>query len=332
MEDSKTYGKISLRIFIVDFFGALVPGLMFFFLLILTLVFPTYLYIKTLVQSDNQKNFIEYLNLINKVDKFGLIEIGLFILIVSFVIGTFFYRLDPKKPDGKSCRKTIRKFKSSYDKDNWVEKEPHERVLNVIKKIYRKRFILVRPIFYLYYLIIRNKKLEKRYQYPYRYLKKYLKSRGLDILSDKIPWDGDDASYKKRSKTYINILKMRIAFHYPAKCGTIIKNEAHIRLTSTMWYIALELLKMSVLGIFFSLLILRNIDSQEEWILIPISINLFVIAFCFWIKNRAEKFLHYQRVREIIFVMETALITSRMEGCEYIYNLDKIENWTKNNS
>lgn len=327
MGDNQTViSRVSLSAFIVDFFGALIPGLLFVFLLMTSFIFPIYIFIKSLTVTS-QLEQISFTYFIQRLDSFAIVELTLFVLMISFVVGSFFYRLDPKKPDSKSCTRTLKRM-SEDGKQNWVERIKFEE--EVQKDYLKKRFFL-RPFYYIRFIFKRNlqyRRESKKFEFPYRFLQKYLTSRGLFHLADKVTWKGEnDDDYKKRSKNFINVLKTRIAFHFPDKCETIIKNEAHIRLTSTMWYISKELILLSFVGLLFSLgtmfvLHFKNIDK----VILPISLELFVIAFSFWIYDRSLKFLHYQRVREIIFVLETAYIVSRFAQCEYIFSFTCEEN------
>jgi hypothetical protein len=100
-------------------------------------------------------------------------------------------------------------------------------------------------------------------QFPYSNLKNYLEARNFNHLFPYIKWDSrvilksgekntgeskrDEVSEEKdksRSKSFINQLKTRIHFFYPESTFNIIKNEAHIRLASSMWYASKYILSL----------------------------------------------------------------------------------------
>ena len=98
-------------------------------------------------------------------------------------------------------------------------------------------------------------------QFPYQNLKKYLEIRGFDYLAKNIFWDADykDTSNEsandktktvQRSKSFINKLKIRISYYFPNKTMNIIRNEAHIRLASSVWYATKYIIKTSYFCLF----------------------------------------------------------------------------------
>ncbi len=171
---------------------------------------------------------------------------------------------------------------------------------------------------------------EDEVEYPYLYLPDYLKKRGLDYLLVFINWkDNEDF----RSKTYINILKMRIMFHQPEKMGNIIRNEAHIRLASSAWYVANILIILSQLGFLFFIFgffvyinplsfedfksidtligtleqALPHLISFKPWVYLNVFIGPGLVFFISKYSIRSiKKFFLYQRLREIVYVLETA--------------------------
>jgi len=262
----------------------------------------------------------------------------------------------------------------------------------------------------------------KEVQFPYCNLSAYLSSRGFDYDEDTINWDceGEDKSkkatesnQKNRSKAFINKLKMRISFFFPEVLPTIIKNEAHIRFSSSIWYGFTVIIKLlygaiflfiiyenlllykynncltncTVVNIvnafiiicsiymirkkmndkdiydqdhkrdetfideqalkltkiyrkhdivpFFSLIAitsclyisihLNSFNNQDLAYLLLINVCLIsVIAFfIFYAKQKIEMSFHYQRVREIIYVIEVANLAKVIKDTD-------IQNWSKN--
>ena len=111
---------------------------------------------------------------------------------------------------------------------------------------------------------------------------------------------------------FINILKTRLQFLLSSdKCQDIKRNEAHIRLMSSVWY-AVRLLRYPItLGILLGAAAMaiawscgKRVCASEGGMLVVWCGLLWV--FIWWVQAAVEKFFHYQRVREIVNVLETA--------------------------
>ncbi len=150
---------------------------------------------------------------------------------------------------------------------------------------------------------------EDEVEYPYIYLGDYLKKRGLDYLLIFVNWE-ENKSF--RSKTYINILKMRLMFNQSERIGNIIRNEAHIRLASTAWYVAKILLVLSDIGFIICIIgLFAYLNLSHEFLSVFVYFNVFAgPALVYFISHYSirsiEKFFLYQRLREIVYVLETA--------------------------
>ena len=130
-----------------------------------------------------------------------------------------------------------------------------------------------------------------------------------------VPWraGGDQADH--RSKTYINLLKIRLTYHHPEKCGAVVRNEAHVRLASSTWYVARVLRLVGILAAVIVLCAFGRglcLESGAHFLsvsykylpaLIPPVFVLWMAVYC---KRKIEEVLHYQRLREVCFVLETA--------------------------
>jgi len=294
-------GKISIREFLVDFFGALMPGMFFLILLIPVFVLPLYVGIQTLVNlaDKNHGNFRFFitphdLSFLNKIPVTFNISFVFLFLAFGYIIGTLFYRSDPKKPDYHSYLK-IRKNSTNDEKDNWVVVISKEAAVE-----------------------------ETDVQYPYNNLRGYLRARGRDDLADKIKWNLDEkkSNVDEKSKIFINSLKIRLQFFFPEHCSTIIKNEAHIRLSSSMWFVSNSLRKFCIAGIFLILFsglflhifFIQVFNNNLFELITALSLCIFMLILVYKIKSAIERFLHYQRVREIFYVLDTAMIASKSLG------------------
>jgi hypothetical protein len=134
-------------------------------------------------------------------------------VLLAYIAGHLFYRHDPKRANKSSFRRLIQ-----YPEFNTLEK---------------CRLSLACAT-------------ESDCEFPYPYMYDYLKQRGLNHLLPFILWDGENRR-NYRTKNYINILKIRLRYHFPNKCGAIIRNEAHVRLASSTWYVSTILFRIDVL-------------------------------------------------------------------------------------
>ncbi len=269
---------------IVEFLGILVPGVIFIFAFIPATIFP----LASLLEVVGQDSFSGILldkelftHLISP--SFGT----LFILVVfSYVAGHLFFRQDPKIPDEHS----FVRVKETIKEEGPVRLGKEEKGFNESK----------------------NQPNKYNLEFPYRYLKEYLSDRGMDHLAEMIPWSGNDPdSYRLRTKHFINVLKVRLEFLFPYQYLRIQRNEAHVRLMSSMWYAGKSLIWVASIGsIFGSLAVgITMFASKSAWPIPYVSsiIAPFLVLFLsLFLKRHIESFLHYQRIREIVFILETA--------------------------
>ena len=293
-EDNKyVYGKLfSGSVFdfilpVVEFLGILVPGTIFIILLLLATIFP----LINIIIYYHESNILK-LDFLSVVISPGILLYGTF-LTFSYVIGHQFFRKDPKIPDEKS----FKKVQQTIGETGPVRLGDEEKKNN--EEINRNR----------QYNTVENK---HNLEFPYRYLHEYLAERGMEHLAKIIPWEGrKPETYPLRSKHFINLLKVRLEFFFPHQYTRIQRNEAHVRLMSSMWYVYNSLIWISLISFFiFSIIVAIGIIRFDQPIYsqaLMVSITpLLILIFSFLSKNSIESFLHYQRIREIIFILETA--------------------------
>lgn len=150
-------------------------------------------------------------------------------------------------------------------------------------------------------------------EFPYIHFDRYLRSRNLTHLLSLTEW----CDPEKRTKNFLNILKIRLFFEHGDKCGSIAKNEAHVRLMSSTWYMSRALQWLAAGIVLFSLVtaFVSGVSLRFGWgvvlYLIPATPAVVVFTFATLSKHIIERFLHYQRVREVIWVLETAYVAYR---------------------
>lgn len=273
----------------IDLFGGLVPGFCFIVLFIPAFVIP-FLYSFT-SPTEAKLASIDW-GLIGRYQ----VTILIVCVVLSFVIGHILFRFDPKTPDRWSIR--------------WLTwgKKHCECVCpeDVVGK--------VRP---------------GAYEYPYGNVSGYLKSRNFRHLLKYINWEfsdfderltneADEAAIRRRlqrSKHLVNILKMRTKLKNPLLLFDVVKNEGHIRLMSSVFYLGFSMALISLAGLGFGAYanVLDRAQPYQyhllgfrmphpEAVALP-ALTLFVSGIAML---SVVNFLHYQRVREIVFVLEAA--------------------------
>lgn len=377
--------NVRYRDFFIDFFACLLPGIVFLMTIIIIALGLLHVFLNGInISIYNNINSVEAFS--NTICKFLSMTFWtqILLLITAYVLGFVLYRQDPKRPDYVSY---IRNRKALIGYSPWVIKKSSG--LN-----------------------------PREVQFPYDNLRQYLSYRGFSNLSNYIYWEKIEDSKEEiekstdRSKAFINKLKMRISFYFPESTFSIVKNEGHIRFSSSMWYglsilikflyVSLTLYlvyllfvvkKMSINGnsvknLFLiiigyisitiiiyvarkSVLYMQKINHKGDEktitiycqiisiilvifdffpVIMSFSLLLFwysylsanisiglddaitlsfiyasmwyistllVIAFgCFYVKYKIEVSFHYQRVREIIYVLETANISKVINDIE----------------
>lgn len=290
--------RFTFHEFTVDVLGGLVPGILFTVASLCALFPSITVLISALSPSIEQVRISEeiarFLNSTQNTPNMIWVGSFVFALILSYVIGHLFYRRDPKIPDRASFQLITRKpDKEEVKSDGGLEEWS------------RKNFGCTSV---------------KECEFPYPYLDKYLEKRGHGHLLPLISWKGKERF--RRSKTHINVLKMRLFFHFPTKCRQIIRNEAHVRLATSMWYVGRTLYRLcaaSVTTCTIALLIAlcrSGFETQWEaltWYLPSLIGPTIIFMLAYYCRHATEKFMHYQRLREAFYVLELAYIASLMK-------------------
>jgi hypothetical protein len=148
-------------------------------------------------------------------------------------------------------------------------------------------------------------------QFPYEYYNTYLIKRNETHLLEHVGWCYDESS---RSKNALNKLKLKIQLIAHRDYNILVKNEAHIRMSSSSWYVSKTNMLMSVISlilIFFVIIINNNSCCYMNWSkltdiknIIILFLPVLIFLFNIFIYRSVIKFLHYQRLREIFFVLQ----------------------------
>jgi hypothetical protein len=298
----------------VDLLGSLVPGLLTVILggtavaLALSSVY-TSLFYQTLGTEDI---------LVKAKDVIASVhwEIATVIVVSAYVIGAVFFRQDPKKPDAASAL-NVWMNATPGDRNGLAvqaEKKPPSDFFSdpdCTKPTLKHRLrAILRPKLYAGILGLDA-------QFPYLHLRCYLASRGLTHLVHLVPWcPQNQDTHGFRSKMFINILKVRLLALYPRMSRDIIRNEAHVRLATSVWYAVTTLLILSILvllttGIAGARLLGSPMNAS---LFFPSSFAALLLVFCAMMRLHLRKCIHYMRVREVIYVLETAHLAESLAG------------------
>ncbi|MCW5205847.1 hypothetical protein VU08_02795, partial [Desulfobulbus sp. F5] len=313
---------------LVEFFGILVPGVIFMISLVPAIMIPLAIAFEMINSQIKQahshtdilsggrifyNDIAKYIFIFTK-EGFSSIY-GLLFLIISYVVGYIFFRQDIKVPDRKSFEKTPQKYKTTGP-----------ILLKPVKKL---------CLIDYYYCKCRGiypqsaedvDKYEDCAEFPYGDLKSYLNKRGLYHLSNMIRWGGsNEDNYKYKTKHFVNILKIRLEFLFPRQYVKIQKNKAHVRLMSSIWYVSDTMIDISSVllatGLFSCFVIIISSTLVEKSL--HAEIFLYIISPIFavylvykYIKSKIENLLHHQRIRELIYILESAYFANQL--CKHL--------------
>lgn len=270
----------------IDLLGSLVPGL-FTVILGTGMVLLTVCIVYRLIYNSNisiTEKLISIKELLAQIHY----EIATITLVSSYVIGTIFFRQDPKYPDKLSALHV------------WLTAKPHDRpglsVQDSSKKIMQKKGcsyieILRRERFFGYLLprvYLHFKKNNFDTQFPYSYLRCYLSTRGLTHLVNYVPWCPKKKSTEAyRTKMFINILKIRLTAFGSQFTRDIVRNEAHVRLATSVWYASMTLFRLGLfcMLLIIFLLLIKHDQDQLKYYFTPVVFAFFIIVLCILMKH-----------------------------------------------
>lgn len=337
----KLIPKLSIQEYLVDLLGGLFPGILFILAFLFSFIPPLLTLTSYFNGGDNSLFSIVESFFISVQDTPSAIWIVLFslFLLLSYIVGHVFYRRDPKDPDRKGFKRLKRIKEKSIIKMDYKKEKEKEKEKKLVKKInlYAKYRMELIPLFSKNAKIKSKLKseLKKEYgcttvtdcEFPYPFYKDYLKKRGLTHLIKLAIWS--NCKDFQRSKTFINILKIRLKYHLPDKYGTIIRNEAHVRLASSTWYVSRISIILGILGLVITclsiILQINRISDKNAFDIIgenalALVLPIVIILSSGYLWHNITKFIHYQRLREVFYVLETTFTAFRYENFMDIIN------------
>lgn len=305
--------------FYAEFFGTFIPGFIAVVSVFsLCLISSVYLglirgisgvqeFVALLFASDNS------VSLLSSWAVFGVV------CAFSYAVGAIIYRRAPKVPDAiasyRQWRETAEPERKSLAVDfARLTNDKQPRVGVAGWPFWKGEAI--------------RAKFGSAMDYPYPHLRQFLATRGHIDLLKYVPWCGDygmPGKIEKRSKTQINIIKQRIiSMGNNSLSRDLIRNESHIRLLNSLWYIFRFLQAVSLLFILIQIFLILSymlcivVDTSGISITIslvevrkycsPVPLIVYVIAFSavWFMKRSIVKCFHYVRTRELVMVLNAA--------------------------
>ncbi|MCD4830837.1 MAG: hypothetical protein K8R02_03395 [Anaerohalosphaeraceae bacterium] len=269
--------NILIRELAIPFLGSLVPGTYLWMGIIFSIIPPIALLLGVFSINTSGVSFdlLSYLSTIIQNIRSGS---WILFLVISYVLGAIISMQDPKITDQRSFKRICKHF---LDKN--IEIGNHMACTSM-----------------------------KTCEYPYPNLYDYVKKRGLNHLLQLIPW-GEVPDIK--SKAYINKLKLHIELSSPDAYRILVRHEAHIRMTNTVWHSSILIRYCCLFGIIvtlFSLIISIFNPTQGKpfysilrYTLSSVAFPAFTLLISEYIRVNIEKVFHWQRLRELFFILET---------------------------
>jgi hypothetical protein len=311
--NSPTSGKLSIwHDLYIDVLGGLVPGL-------LTVVFggaivALVLFSIQIALFHSPTTFAEFLtNTKLRVLVETHWEIDVVILVTAYIIGTVYFRQDPKTPDRASALHVWMNA-SGKERDGLAvqarknrDAEDYYGANRGKVKRHHRIWSLVRPKKYRDFFDLDT-------QFPYSHLRCYLQARELSHLLPFVQWCPKHPERERhRTKMFINILKIRLLALFPEVSRDMIRNEAHVRLATSVWYSITSLLVLSFVSLLTIVTIVWLFVTPEERsaLFIPSAFTSISFCSCVLLRMHLRKCIHYMRVREVVYVLETANLAKR---------------------
>ena len=140
--------------------------------------------------------------------------------------------------------------------------------------------------------------------YPYPLYRRYLYIRDADHLAKYVTWCvGSPESIRQdpKGKLFINTMKQRIrAFAPPELVRDMVRNEAHVRTLSSLWFI-LRFLVRFIIGTNILFAVVGELPKSKHF-----ATTALLLWLVWYLKYIIETGFHYVRLRELNMILETA--------------------------
>ena len=336
--------------FYIEFMGSFIPGFVFLSLMTITGAFFCNVFFKF--------TFDKYFDKLSYVlSNWYAVT---FLLVFAYIVGAVLHRKTPKRPDRiasfrqycmsnseerkylavqysteppfsflgfckyhikqQALKNAANKVENQQPETNAANKVENQQPETNVKNSFGSQILN-----YILFNLFKETYLEAinpNAGYPYPNLSNYLKHRKKDNLAKYVTWPDDEEKYDAKSKLAINDFKALIMqFGSDKQQSGLARNEAHIRLLTSIWYGMLYLKRVLLLITFVwvaGVLLQKNIPSRMSFIIFhDFSYSLIVglltmITAVSWIKSGIESSLHYVRTREVVLILESVFIIDHM--------------------
>jgi hypothetical protein len=288
--------RIPVRELLVDLLGGLLPGTLYVLGLIPGFLVPAVFFV-AVVEGKAPSPLRDW-----NVPDSAVFWLAAFLLILmtAYVVGHLFFRESPKTPDERSVLRTNAHLEEGAAVR--LAENPDSTGPTSVLERFRRWWSPPKP----------------DVEFPYLFIREYLVHRGLSHLADLVPWDGGDrSSHARRSKHFINLLKIRLEFSFPERMGRLVRNEAHVRLSSSTWYVGRALQTAAIAGIVLAagangLAWYRASDVMHVPQIEILAMPILTLTIARMARRKVERVLYYQRVREVVFILETAFWADKL--------------------
>lgn len=319
----------------IDVHGSLIPGLLFTVVASALVIASGMCFLRAFGPKGQVPATLDML-LRSPID----VPHAWFLLIVGYVVGGVFQRQDPKRPDQRSLERILRKSSSSDLERSAVQLYGDwtpvptwywrtRRILLEARDWIGRRFDFTAALADGRVPLVKAAIIAASpgAQFPYSHMYEYLDKRGLTHLAGIVAWTGQK-DQERRTKMFLNVLKIRLQLAASEKCGEIVRNEAHVRMMSSVWYAARAVFGVCCLSVLVVLAAILQAgrgagNSYHQDLLVYSAMVSFAVVSSRWLKRHVENYFHYQRVREVVYVLETAFSVSRSGHPEILEDLPR---------
>ncbi len=278
----------SFRLGIIDLLGITVPGMLILLILSLSLAVPFLAVVSVIGESSDAISVASIWESMSSFYEAAKVLLWLGLILISYIVGYIIRLSTPDYLDKVSAERVVEEWED--DLDHADGESPQED-----KWPYQG---------------------ESDNKFPYFHFRDYLVARGFgENLAKLATWGNQKVApdVGKRSKTIINMMKLDIAIKKPDLAAIIESNEAHIRLMSGTWIILTKCVPFALVGLATSILsVIGAMSSVKDLAYSPIIsiasilVESILLLGMLWSKNQIEISFHYQRVRELTYILGCA--------------------------
>lgn len=259
-----------------------------------------------------------------------------FLFIAAYVVGAIFLRQDTTRPDAKSLERVLRGQKREERGNFEVQSDgtsnrKWDGAMGTFMAWLHDRISPPAHGAVGWYEAAQLARSPGA-RFPYSHLRDLLRFRQLNHLIRYVPWTGSSDS-RSCSRMFINTLKVRIQLAAPRKYTEIIRSEAHIRMLSSIWYACgsvIRVFRLSLIPALPEIVYLWPRDLHRaaiddccghHYALAYLAVASFTVISSIWLRRQVESRFHYLRVKEVVYVLETAYFVSKMGHPEILDDL-----------